>query len=153
MSLNGNIQFAVAPGTTLTNAILLSTSDKLGVVNFLVQNQVEKAHQGFGVRAGAAIKVQPFESKDGKTFTAIGTPTVVNPGGEKTITITSNKRFLMIKAAGNAAGFKGSFARADFQFKGAVMRGDIGIDLFGKRGLGKDYDSAHTAETLPGNWP
>lgn len=133
--MNTNITIPCAVGTVPANAALLTAFGPLGAVSFNFLNVITPGGRSNGVEPGQTCTVGIWESADKKTFTQIGTNIVLKPGGEESIKVLTRKRFIMLRGSAPKSGV----VRLDIFQRGVPFRGQIGIDIFGKRGLSKDY--------------
>ncbi len=133
--MNTNIMIPCAVGTVPANAALLTVFGPIGVVSFNFLNVITPGGRSNGVEPGQTCTVGIWESNDKKVFTQIGTNIVLKPGGEDSIKVLSRKKFIMLRGSAPKSGI----VRLDIFQRGVPFRGQISIDIFGKRGLTKDY--------------
>lgn len=135
---------------------ILALNGAVGPMTFSFQDNIAKGVKYTTALVASGGTVQILESNDGKSWTQIGTDTVIRSGGEKLVSVISQKKFIAV--AGVSA--RGGYVRADIAHRGEPFRGQVTIANFGKRGLSKDYDAttgtqttAFAAEPAPAAWP
>lgn len=124
-----------AVGTVPANAALLTVFGPIGAVSFNFLNVITPGGRSNGVEPGQTCTVGIWESNDKKVFTQIGTNYTIKPGGEESVKILTRKKFIMIRGSAPKSGI----VRLDIFQRGVPFKGQISIDIFGKRGLSKDY--------------
>lgn len=123
-------------GTINAIGAILNLDGAVGPLSFQFQDIISKGvkYTGGLVASGATIRL--LESDDAKTWTQVGGDITLSAGGEKPVSVISQKNFVAI--SGSTPG--GGYIRADIAHRGEPFRGQVTVGITpGKRGLGKDY--------------
>lgn len=134
---------------------VLTRYDKAGNLAFTFRSlPQQKPHFEGGVEPAHPLNFNVYESDDKKTW---GSPlnsalVEVAPGGEQTVVILSNKKFLKIAGYGTNGG---GYAKVDVTFNGSLYYGQIDWDLNpGKSGFGVDGGAQPGVADLSASaWP
>jgi hypothetical protein len=144
------------PSKDFKDVARFNVYQKTGNINIILTNETELDVIN-EPREGVDALVQFWHSEDGVTYTQITVSDIrVRKGAQKTYTLLTHFEFVKIRAKTDGPG--GAVLRADYQFEGRPMLGQIDIDPDpgAKQGFGLEGGTGPGIEdgsTIATQWP